>query len=47
MRREPISIAVRLNYQVALVEESRRRTPVERNQSGLKVDQVVGQLVAT
>jgi hypothetical protein len=29
------------------VEERSRRTPVERNQSGLKVDQLVGQLVAT
>src|SRR5215472_6400854 len=37
----------RLNNQVALVEESRRRMPVERNQSGLKVDQLVGQLVVT
>src|SRR5215469_4807402 len=41
------SIAVRINYQVAPVEESRRRTPVERNQSGLKVDQLVAQLVVT
>jgi hypothetical protein len=45
--REPISIAVRLNYRVALIEESRGRTPVERNQSGLKVDQLVAQLVVT
>jgi len=30
-----------------MVEESSRRTPVERNQSKLKVDELVAQLVVT